>query len=295
MSGAAQKEGARSELPRVWLNGRLLPAWEAHISPFDHGLTTGDGIFESLVTKDGEPFALTRHWRRLQRSGEIMGLKVPGRDELAAAIREVLRENGKLDGAARVRVTVTGGPAPLGSDKGEEGETVIVAVGDVPQRKPLARVRIVPFCRNERSALTGVKSTSYGENVVALALAKTAGAQEAIFGNTRGEVCEGTGSNIFLVLDGRLLTPPLESGCLEGVTRSVVLDACRQSGIACREQSVPLAALAQAQEAFLTSTFRNVQPICAVDDTELPQAPGPVTTSVMRAFQQFVERNFDPS
>ncbi len=278
--------------PYLWLNGRLLPLSGASISPLDHGLTAGDGVFETLISYSGHPFALTRHWRRLVHSGEMLGLKVPGRDDLERAILATLAANERTE--ARIRVTVTGGPAPPGSDKGTAGETILITVADLPQRPALAKVVTVPYCRNEHGALTGAKSTSYGENVAALAYAKLHGAQEAIFPNTRNELCEGTGSNVFLAKNGRLHTPPLSSGCLAGVTRSVVLDLSGQLGLAVAESPMPLTALLEADEAFLTSTFREVQPIAEVDGHRMPLCPGPLTSQLRAAFSDFVRREIDP-
>ncbi|MCB1093653.1 MAG: aminotransferase class IV family protein, partial [Verrucomicrobiae bacterium] len=213
----------------VWLDGQLLDAGVAAISPFDHGLLTGDGIFETLVAHRGEPFAQTRHWKRLKNSAERMGLEVPAQDLILDAMRAVLQANGLQH--ARIRVTVTGGQGPLGSARGHEGQTLLVAASPVPDFPPAAKVITVPYPRNERGALVGVKTVSYGENVVALSHAKKAGADEAIFGNLAGNLCEGTGTNIFIVRDGHLITPPLAAGCLAGVTRGIVIDLCRDLGI----------------------------------------------------------------
>ncbi len=144
---------------------------------------------------------------------------------------------------------------------------------------PTEDVCVVPWPRNERGAMVGVKTTSYAENVVALAHAAERGAGEALFANTAGNLCEGTGSNVFVVVDGRLLTPTLASGCLAGVTRALVLEWSDA-----QEADVPVGALAGAEEAFLTSTTRDVQPIRLVNGTALPAAPGPVTAAVMETF-----------
>ena len=146
----------------------------------------------------------------------------------------------------------------------------------------------VPWVRNERSAVAGLKTTSYAENVVALARATEHGASEAIFANTAGHLCEGTGSNVFVVLGGRLSTPPLSTGCLAGVTRELV---CELVDVA--EVELPLSALAEADEVFLTSSTRDVQGQHRVDDRAL-DAPGPVTTEVAGAFADLVAKDIDP-
>ena len=273
----------------VWLNGALVAAADAAVSPFDHGLLTGDGVFETLKVYGGVPFAVRRHFERLAFSAQGLRLSLPSVLTLRSALDAVVAANGLVDG--RLRITVTGGPSPLGSDRGAEGPTVIVAGGPLPSWGATVDVVTVPWPRNERGALAGLKTISYGENVVALARARDVGAGEAIFGNLAGNLCEGTGTNVFLspAGSGRLVTPPLSSGCLAGVTRALLLEA----GVAV-EEDVPLSALAAADEAFLASTTREVQPISVVDDVALPVAPGPLTAAAASAFAEIVKRSLDP-
>jgi branched-chain amino acid aminotransferase len=146
----------------------------------------------------------------------------------------------------------------------------------------------VPWPRNERSAVAGLKTTSYAENVRALAHATTRGCTEALFATTTGLLCEGTGSNVFVVHDGRLLTPTLATGCLAGVTRALVLETTDAV-----EADVPIAALAEVTEAFLTSTGRDVQPIAHVDGRALG-APGPQSRAAADAFAALVAGTPDP-
>ena len=278
----------------IWLNGSLQPLETAAISPFDHGLTVGDGVFETLIAEAGMPFAFTRHYERLVRSAGAMGLTVRPVEELREGCVALLQANALEDQPARVRITVTGGPAPLGSERGSASETVVIAATPVAGFGETADVVVVPYTRNERGALVGLKTTSYGENVVALAYAKERGGGEAIFGNTRGELCEGTGSNVFLVHEGALVTPPLESGCLAGVTRALVIELCGTLGVPLREESVPLSALSESPEAFLTSTTRDVQPIGEVDGVVLERAPGEITATLRKEFLDWARREIDP-
>jgi len=272
----------------IWLNGALLDAAEARISVFDHGLTTGDGVFETVKVSDGVPFALTRHLRRLAASAAGLGLPEPEPDAVAAGVLAVLEAAGSPD-RARVRITVTGGESPLGSHRGPGPLTVVIALGELTGWEETCDVVTVPWPRNERGALAGVKTTSYAENVRALAYAEQRGATEAIFANTRGNLCEGTGSNVFLVLDGELVTPPLSAGCLAGVTRGLLLEWCGGS-----ERDVPAEALAAASEAFLASTTRDVQAIRSVDGLALPAAPGPVTGKAAQVFAACAAQSPDP-
>jgi branched-chain amino acid aminotransferase len=280
-----------SEDVRVWVNGTLVDAAAPSIAALDHGVTVGDGVFETCKVVDGRGFALTRHARRLDRS--LAGLGLPAADHgfIAKGVAAV------LDGApipfGRLRYSVTAGAGPLGSDRSDSALTYIVTAAPQPLPPAHAKVVVVPWTRNERSATAGLKTTSYAENVVALAHAKDRGGVEAIFANTRGELCEGTGSNIFVVVDGELLTPPLDSGCLAGVTRELTLEWCRAEGMSVREQALPLSLLESADEVFITSSTKDVLPVSAVDDRSLP-APGPVTAHAAEVFARVSLQQTDP-
>ena len=267
---------------KVWVNGRVCEENDARVSPFDHGLLTGDGVFETIRAYRGKPFAMDRHLERLKFSGEGLGLAVPDFEMLRAAVSEVMEANGLTE--ARVRITVTGGRSPLGSVRGADEPLVIVAAAEHSDYEPSVSVAIAPWPKSERSAVAGLKTTSYAENVVALAWARGRGAGEAIFANLAGTLCEGTGTNLFAVVDGRLVTPPLSAGCLAGVTRALVVETMDVD-----ERDLPAAALAEATEAFLTSTTREVHPISAVDGQPLPQCPGPQTEAAAAAVRRLVE------
>jgi branched-chain amino acid aminotransferase len=277
---------------KVWLNGSLMDADDAHISPFDHGLLVGDGVFETLRVYDGAPFAWTRHYKRLVHSGSGLGLVVPDDATLRSASEAVLAANDLQE--ARLRITVTGGPSPLGSERGDSPPTVVIAATALTSWPPSESVANVPWPRNERGATAGLKTISYAENVRALAFAHEHGAGEAIFCNTRGELCEATGSNLFVVHDGVALTPPPDSGCLLGVTRALVLELAVAHDIPTEERALAPDELATADEAFLTSTTREVHPISKVDDHDLPATPGPVTKQLADAFTALVASNPNP-
>nr|WP_240969172.1 aminodeoxychorismate lyase [Streptomyces sp. HNM0575] len=253
----------------------------------DHGLTVGDGVFETVKTVEGTPFALTRHIERLARSARGLGLPAPDPGEVRRACAAVTDAEPMPLG--RLRITYTGGPSPLGSDRGEVTPTLAVVLTESPRRPDTTAVITVPWTRNERGALAGLKTTSYGENVLALSRAHQQGAGEALFGNTRGRLCEGTGTNVFVVLDGELHTPPLESGCLAGITRALVAEWA-----GARETDLPMDALEQAEEIFLTSSLRDVQAVHRVDDRQLPGAPGPVTLKAMKLFAERSAADTDP-
>ncbi len=271
----------------AWVNGRVVGLGEPAITANDHGLTVGDGVFETAKVVDGVPFALTRHLRRLEGSARGLALTIDV-DTVRRGVQEVLAADPVAFG--RLRITVTGGPSPLASDRGSAGPTYVVAVAAATPPAGPAAVVTVPWVRNDRGAVAGLKTTSYAENVVALAHAHSAGAHEAIFANTRGNLCEGTGTNVFVVVAGRLVTPPLSSGCLAGVTRDLLLAWLPDV----EERDVPLSALAEAPEAFLTSSLRDVHPIALVDGAPLPAAPGPLTQRAAEVFAARAAQDVDP-
>ena len=264
---------------RAWINGDLLSdASDPAVSVTDHGLTVGDGVFEAIKVVDGLPFALDLHLARLHRSAAGLGLPGVDEDLVRRGIAAV------LDGAdlplGRIRITVTGGPAPMGSGRGDAAPTVVVVADAMKPWPATTAVATVPWPRNERGALAGLKTTSYAENVVALAEAQRRGASEAIFANLAGHLCEGTGSNVFYVVDGELRTPTLASGCLAGVTRALILE-----WYGGREVDEPIEVVERASEVFLASTTRDVQAVASWDGRELV-APGPVTAEVAALWRQ---------
>ncbi|MBI1845291.1 MAG: aminotransferase class IV [Actinobacteria bacterium] len=276
------------DAPPVWLNGHLVSAADAVISVFDHGLTVGDGLFETMRVTGGRPFALRRHLERLARTAAALELSIPDRSYFELAIAEVIETGGMAE--ARLRITVTGGVAPLGSGRGDGPPNVVVAIAALPPERPSAAVVIVPWPRNERGATAGLKTTSYAENVIALAHAARHGGDEAIFANTVGNLCEGSGSNLVVGIAGRLVTPPLSAGCLAGVTRDLLLLAVPDIA----EEDLAVSALRDADEAFLLSSVRDVQPIDSVDGAALGASPGPLTRAAMTAFAELRRTAIDP-
>jgi branched-chain amino acid aminotransferase len=219
-----------------------------------------------------------------------LGLPRVDVDELHRAVGTTIAANPGIDHGA-LRVTYTSGTGTVGSARGEAGTTTVVAARELAPYPAVGKVITVPWPRNERGALAGLKTTSYAENVLALAEAHLRGATEAIFANTVGHLCEGSGSNIFLVIDGRLVTPPLSAGCLAGITRALLIERC---GLVVNERDVPINALADADEAFLTSAVREVHPIRAVDDKALPNCPGPLTKAAADAYATLLAADPDP-
>ncbi|MSO27918.1 MAG: 4-amino-4-deoxychorismate lyase [Candidatus Nanopelagicales bacterium] len=277
----------------IWVGdrnlGSLVSEDEALISVLDHGFTVADGVFETMKVIDGSAFALTRHLRRLTASARAMGLADPDLDVIRGAVGEVLFANRPLlGGPGRLRITYTGGVAPLGSDRGAAVPTLVVALSPQTPWPETTTLVTVPWTRNENSAVAAIKTTSYADNVVALMRAHEQGASEAIFANTRGELCEGTGTNVFAIIGGQVLTPPLSSGCLAGVTRDLILEWFDVT-----EQVLDPSVLQGADEVFISSSTRDVHPVVRVDD-RVWAAAGPVSTRMRQQFAIRAAAEIDP-
>ena len=271
----------------VWAGGRLRDPGEPVVTALDPGLTTGSGLFETCGVVGGRAFALTRHLDRLAASSRVLGIPPVDPDEVRAAAAAVLAVEGAA--AGRVRITVTPGAPEAGVP------SLLVTAGPAPVRGPAQVVRSV-WVRNERSPLAGHKSTSYAADVLALAAATRAGGNEAVLASTRGDLCEGTGSNVLVERDGVLLTPDLASGCLPGVTRALVLEWAAEAGLPVHEATLPFAVLdevaAGTAHLALTGSLRGVAAVHALDGA--PVAPGPLTAEVARLFTERAGADPDP-
>jgi len=278
--------------PHVWINGSIVPTDQARLSPFDHGFTVGDGVFETLLGRLGQPFTLRRHWQRLATGCEALGIAVPSMEVMRQALLEVMQANGLQD--ARLRFTISSGDGPPSSEKGGSPPTMVAVATPVPAWPASTAVVTVPWTRNESGALAGLKCTSYAENVRALMYARARGAGEAILANTKGELCEGTGSNVFVVHEGGILTPPLHSGCLPGVTRALVIEACHAASLSIEERILPLSLLDFVEEVFITSSTRGVHPVSAINGRALNKVPGDLTREAAQAFAELAASGNDP-
>lgn len=276
--------------PVVWVNGRLWEPGASTLSPLDHGLTVGDGAFETAKVVDATPFAIRRHHERLQRSLAGLGLPAAELPRLDAGIRAVLSAAPLAFG--RLRYTVTAGLGPISSDRHDSDLTYVVAAAPSSPAGQSARLATVPWVRNERSATAGLKTTSYAENVIALRYAHEQGADEAILANSAGRLCEGTGSNIFVVLNGVVFTPPAADGPLLGVTRGLLLEWAAEEGVEIREESVPMSTLQIADEVLITSSIRDVLPVSAIDDRSFEL--GPVGARLREIFTSRAAQDMDP-
>lgn len=279
----------------VWTDGAVSAAEAARIRALDRGVLLGDGVYETAKVVDGAPFALTRHLARLRRSADIIDLTLPWGDGVlrsacAKAVGAAQIDQAGNGTVGRLRITVTGGAGPLGPERGRNVPTLIVAAGPGRDWAPTSDVAIAAWPLNHRRPTAGAKTTSYLDNVLTLADAQRRGADEAVLANTDGVLAEGTGSNVFLVVGGRLCTPSLATGCLPGVTRALVCEAVDVD----ERDDLTLEHLRTAPEAFLTSSTRGVHPIARVDGRLLRVVPGPRTTAAAAAFAAIVARTIDP-
>ena len=263
----------------AWLDGRIVAPDAAGITIDDHGFTIGDGIFETLLVRDGRPGFWDRHMVRLQRSLRVTGLPPVHEVLITDAVRSVIEASGLRD--ARLRITISSGPAPGGLRRGHR-PTVLVTASPLDLAAgppdPVAVVT-VPWVRNERGPLVGVKSTSYAEAATLQGRVDALGADDALLGDTRGRMSEALTANVFVELGGRRLTPGTDCGCLAGIVREVLLE----SGIA-EEADVALDAVTGATEVFLTSSVVGVRPVASIDGYALPVVDGPMTAAARLAF-----------
>lgn len=243
-----------------WVNDKLVSIEDAKVSVLDHGFTVADGVFETLLVTDGKVFAIDRHMTRLAKSAAGLGIAPPNLSQIAKGISQVLGKNPMID-FGRIRVTLTSGSGPLGSDRTSSEPTLVISIAEQAAWPESTAVLLVPWTRNENSPLAGLKTTSYAENVYALAAAKERGFSEAIYCDTSGRLCEGTGSNIFLVKDQTVITPSEDSGLLRGITRDLVIELARDAGFAVIERDVDPSELWQADEVFITSSTRDLHPV----------------------------------
>lgn len=284
-----------------WIGDALVPIVDAKVSVLDHGFTVADGVFETLLINDGQVYARDRHLARLARSAAGLGIAAPNAKAISSAIDQVLATNPKLD-FGRLRVTVTSGAGPLGSDRSATDPTLVISISEQAKWPESTTTLLVPWTRNENSPLAGLKTISYAENVYALDAAKKNGFSEAIFCDTSGRLCEGTGSNIFLVKNNEVITPSESSGLLRGITRDLVIEFAQAAGFKVFERDVDPMELWDADEVFITSSTRDVHPVSViakldlagnvVDRREIPS--GLITQKLGSIFKSQRAENLNP-
>jgi branched-chain amino acid aminotransferase len=272
----------------VFHNGHIVPIEEARLSPGQAGLLSGWGLFTTMRVFRGEPFAFERHWRRLTK--DAARTRIPFTFDPASVrthLRELIHRNEVSDGTARIYAIYNKVGFWQSDEKLPEVDLLMYTSGMPPVREPL-RLTIGPEGRHAASPLAGVKVTSWLVNVWHLQGAQQRGFDEIILLNERGEVAECTAANIFCVKKGTVLTPPLSSGALEGVTRSVLLEIAPLDGVPMEEASLRTEDLYSADEVFITSTNRNVIGIGEIEGHTFPSAPGPIVKKLEATFFRYM-------
>ena len=284
-----------SEEMWIYLNGEFVPKNEAKVSVFDHGFLYGDGIFEGIRCYQGNVFRLDDHLKRLYESALSIMLEIPlSYEEMKEAVLETVRKNQLQD--AYIRLIVSRGEGDLGLDPRSCPQAqVIIIAGQIklyPQELYDNGMEVVtiPTRRNVPDALNPkIKSLNYLNNILAKIEATRAGVMEALMLNTEGYVCECTGDNIFIVKNGRVITPPTYLGALDGITRRVIMDICRDQGIECAEEPFTRHDVFVADECFLTGTAAEVIPVTKLDGRKIGTGmPGPLTKQLIAEFRKRV-------
>jgi len=274
------------------VDGQIVPADEARVSVLDNGFTFGDGVYETLRTYAGRPFRLDRHLERLRGSAARLGIALAlGDGELSRRLQALLARAANPESYIRLIVTRGVGDISYNFDR-VKGPTVVMAVKPFPAY-PEHHFRdgvdaiVSSIRRNHPQALDpAIKSCNLLNNILAVREAQARGVGEAILLNQAGDVAEGASTNVFAVRAGALVTPPLDAGILAGITRDVVIELGRRRGLDVREERLALSALLGADEAFLTSTTRELAPIRSVDGRPIGSGrPGPTTLALLSAFR----------
>jgi len=269
-------------------NDKLLPMEQVRLSPGQAGLLNGWGLFTTLRIVEGEPFAFERHWKRLEKDAGRSHMPFPfAADRVAGQLAELLRANQVREGTARIYI-IYNKVGHWQSNEPFPGVDLILYTSDIPAYREPARLAVREHGRHAASALAGVKTTAWLNNVWHLYEAQRTGWDEVVLLNERGEVTECTAANIFCVQRGKVSTPPLSSGCLEGVTRGVLLEISKDAGVQMAERTLLPEDLYSADEVFLSSTNRSVLAVGEIQGHPIPAAPGPVTKKLEKVFSAYL-------
>ena len=277
---------------KIYISGKYYDKEDAKISVYDHGLLYGDGIFEGLRSYGGKVFRLQEHLVRLYESAKAIWLTIPiSLEEMTKAVNETLKVNNLSD--AYIRLVVTRGAGSLGLDPNRTSDPQVIIIADKITLYPAEfyekglSIITSSTIRNHPAALSPrIKSLNYLNNILAKIEGLRAGCIEALMLNSKGEVAECTGDNIFLVRRKELLTPPIDAGILEGVTREAVIEAARKAGMTVREIALTRHDVYVADEVFLTGTAAEVIPVVNIDNRQIGNGePGPVTRDLMQRFK----------
>jgi len=279
---------------KIFVNGKIVDEEKAVVSVMDRGFLYGDGVFETMRSYSGRILALEKHLGRLCASAEGIGLKIEkDRKYIKFILYNLLKINRLKDAYIRVSITRGAGRVGLGMST-VKGQTMVVTMNPFkPYPAKFYKKGVTLFTasirRDEKSPLTGIKTFNYLGSIVSRIESQKAGADDALFLNTRNEIAETTVSNIFLVKKRELITPSLDSGILPGITREIVLSLAKKVGKRPIERHVQPQELRGADEVFLTNTLMEVMPVTRIDNKKIGAGnPGPITTSIHRRYIEYV-------
>jgi len=274
----------------VWIDGRILPAHEAHLPVYDRGFLYGDGIFETLRTYHGQIHALQPHLDRLQLSAEQIGLELRwSADELAGILGELLQAGGFPESYIRLMVTRGVGEFGLAPDLSEDQRLIIInrPLHPHPDTFWSGGVHAITVSQTGHRRGAQAKTSNYLPNLLALRLARQAGAHEAIRINGRDHVTEGSTSNVFILRRGTLFTPDLAAGVLPGITRQLLIGIARDAGVPLIEAPIPAAWLHEATEIMLSSTLREIVSVVQLDGKKVGSgSPGSVSLELLKRYRR---------
>jgi branched-chain amino acid aminotransferase len=285
------------ESVEIYINGKYYPKADAKVSVYDHGLLYGDGVFEGLRAYSGKVFRLKEHLIRLYESAQAIQLTIPiSLDQMTKAVNQSLAHNKLSD--AYIRLVITRGAGSLGLDPAKTFDPQVIIIADhielYPKEKYEKGLEIITAStiRNHPAALNPrIKSLNYLNNILARLEGKLAGCAEALMLNHLGQVAECTGDNIFIIRHGQLLTPPIDAGILEGITRNAVMELARSMGIEVIEQTMTRHDIYVADECFLTGSAAEVIPVVRLDGRPIGDgAVGKMTKRLSEAFHKFVRQ-----
>lgn len=277
----------------VFHNDKVAPIEQVRLSPGQGGLLSGWGLFTTLRIREGIPFAFERHWKRLERDAQRTRCPFPYEEEIVRKrLGEVLHANQVREGCARIYI-VFNQAGFWRSDEAFSRTDLFLCSSDLPTYRETARLAVREHGRHAASPLAGAKVTSWINNLWCLQEAQQAGFDEVVLLNERGEVSECTAANIFCVRGGRVVTPPLSSGCLEGITRSVLLEIGASAGAPVEERTLLPEDLYVAEEVFISSTNRDLLPVVEINGNKIAGVNGPIAQKLEKAFTAYVREYID--
>ncbi len=278
----------------IFFNGKIIPVTEGSISTGDRGFLYGDGIFETLRTYNGKPFKLAEHLERMRCSAEKLRISFAYTNaEISESITKLLEKNSVQDAYVRITLSRGEGGSALQMSGGLKSTSLIQVKPFTPYEKGLYEkgmsLGVSKYRRSTTSPICRHKTTNLLTSILLKEEAREISVHDSIVLNTDGDVAECIVSNIFMVNNGNVVTPPLDTNILPGITRKTVLDICQNSGIPAREESFKIETLIKAEEVFITNSLMEIMPVSRIDDCQIGKAvPGKITQQIINAYKSLI-------